>query len=121
MGRVILYEFPASQAALAQVHQDAYGNKVASRFELYVKGLELANAYQELTSASEQAARFAADNAQRLALGKPQVTADAKLVAALEKGLPDCSGIALGFDRMVMLACDAASLDEVQTFSAYRW
>ena len=121
LGRVILYEFPASQAALAQVHQDAYGNKVASRFELYVNGLELANAYQELTSASEQAARFAADNAQRLALGKPQVTADAKLVAALEKGLPDCSGIALGFDRLIMLARGAASLDEVQTFSAYRW
>ncbi|GLR63410.1 EF-P lysine aminoacylase EpmA [Marinospirillum insulare] len=121
LGRVILYEFPASQAALAQIHQDAYGNPVASRFELYINGLELANAYQELTSASEQATRFEADNAQRHALGKPQVTADAKLVAALEKGLPDCSGIAVGFDRLVMLACDAASLDEVQTFSAYRW
>ena len=119
--RVILYEFPASQAALAQIHQDAEGNKVASRFELYVNGLELANAYQELTSASEQAARFAADNAQRRALGKPEVTADIKLIAALEKGLPDCSGIALGFDRLIMLAVGAASLDEVQTFSAYRW
>lgn len=121
LGRVILYEFPASQAALAQIHQDAYGNKVANRFELYVNGLELANAYQELTSASEQAARFEADNTQRRALGKPEVTADVKLVAALEKGLPDCSGIAVGFDRVVMLACGAASLDEVQTFSAYRW
>lgn len=119
--RVILYEFPASQAALAEVHQDAYGNLVASRFELYVKGLELANAYQELTSASEQAARFAEDNAQRKALGKPEVAVDFKLIAALEKGLPDCSGIALGFDRLVMLAMGAASLDEVQTFSAYRW
>jgi len=121
LGRVILYEFPASQAALAQIHQDAYGNKVASRFELYVNGLELANAYQELTSASEQAARFEADNAQRRALGKPEATVDAKLVAALEKGLPDCSGIAVGFDRVVMLACGAACLDEIQTFSAYRW
>lgn len=119
--RVVLYEFPASQAALAQIHQDAYGNLVASRFELYINGLELANAYQELTSASEQAARFAADNAQRRALGKPEVTADIKLIAALEKGLPDCSGIALGFDRLIMLAVGAASLDEVQTFSAYRW
>lgn len=119
--RVVLYEFPASQAALAQIHQDAYGNSVASRFELYINGLELANAYQELTSASEQAARFAADNAQRRALGKPEVTADIKLIAALEKGLPDCSGIALGFDRLIMLAVGAASLDEVQTFSAYRW
>ena len=121
LGRVLLYEFPASQAALAQIHQDAYGNKVASRFELYVKGLELANAYQELTSASEQEARFNADNAQRRALGKPEVTADTQLIAALEAGLPDCSGIALGFDRLIMLACGAASLDEIQTFSAYRW
>lgn len=121
LGRVILYEFPASQAALAQIHQDEYGNQVASRFELYVNGLELANAYQELTSSSEQAARFEADNKQRRILGKPEVAADVKLVAALEKGLPDCSGIAVGFDRVVMLACGAASLDEVQTFSAYRW
>jgi len=121
LGRVILYEFPASQAALAQIHQDAQGNKVASRFELYINGLELANAYQELTSASEQKARFAADNLQRRALGKPEVTEDMQLIAALEKGLPDCSGIALGFDRLIMLACEAASLDEVQTFSAYRW
>lgn len=119
--RVILYEFPASQAALAQIHQDAFGEFVASRFELYVQGLELANAYQELTSASEQAERFAADNAQRRALGKPEVTTDTKLIAALEKGLPDCSGIALGFDRLIMLASGATSLDETQTFSAYRW
>lgn len=121
LGRVIVYEFPASQAALAQVHHDASGNKVASRFELYVKGLELANAYQELTSASEQAARFAADNQQRVALGKPEVAVDIKLLEALQQGLPECSGIALGFDRLIMLACGAASLDEVQTFSAYRW
>lgn len=121
LGRVIVYEFPASQAALAQVHHDASGNKVASRFELYVDGLELANAYQELTSASEQAARFAADNQQRVALGKPEVVVDVKLLEALQQGLPECSGIALGFDRLIMLACGAASLDEVQTFSAYRW
>lgn len=119
--RVILYEFPASQAALAQIHQDDSGNQVASRFELYVKGLELANAYQELTLASEQAKRFAAGNAQRRALGKPEVIADTQLIAALEQGLPDCSGIALGFDRLIMLALGATCLDEVQTFSAYRW
>lgn len=121
MGRVVLYEFPASQAALAQIHQDQYGNAVASRFELYVDGLELANAYQELTAADEQAARFAADNAQRQALGKKQVTPDHQLIKALQQGLPKCSGIALGFDRLVMLALQANSLDEVLTFSALRW
>lgn len=121
LGRVVLYEFPASQAALAQVHQDAFGNAVASRFELYVDGLELANAYQELTSSTEQARRFAADNQQRRALGKPEITPDEKLIEALQQGLPDCSGIALGFDRLVMLALGAASLDEIQAFSALRW
>lgn len=121
MGRVVLYEFPASQAALAQIHQDQYGNAVASRFELYVDGLELANAYQELTAADEQAARFAADNAQRQALGKKQVTPDHQLIKALQQGLPECSGIALGFDRLVMLALQVNSLDEVLTFSALRW
>lgn len=121
LGRVVLYAFPASQAALAQVHEDAFGNAVASRFELYVDGLELANAYQELTAASEQARRFTADNQQRLQLGKLEVTPDAKLIEALQQGLPDCSGIALGFDRLVMLALGAASLDEVQAFSALRW
>lgn len=121
LGRVVLYEFPASQAALAQVHQDAFGNLVASRFELYVDGLELANAYQELTAADEQAARFVADNTQRQALGKEQVTPDTKLIEALQQGLPECSGIALGFDRLVMLTLQANSLDEVLTFSALRW
>lgn len=119
-GRVFLYDFPASQAALAQVGQDAEGNSVARRFELYIQGIEIANAYQELTSAEEQARRFAEDKRQRSALGRPEVAADARLLAALEAGLPACSGIALGFDRLVMLACGAESLDQVQAFSVSR-
>ena len=118
LGRVLVYDFPASQAALAKIRTDAYGNQVASRFELYIDGLELANAYQELTSASEQAARFAADNQQRRALGKPEVAVDQQLIAALTQGLPECSGIALGFERLIMLACQAPNLAAVQTFSA---
>lgn len=121
LGRVIVYEFPASQAALAQVHTNAEGDLVASRFELYINGLEIANAYQELTNAQEQAARFAADNLARRELNKPEVSADMQLVAALEHGLPECSGIAVGFDRLVMLAMQASHLSQVQTFSAPNW
>ena len=118
--RVVLYDFPASQAALAQIHQDAQGDAVAARFELYINGIEIANAYQELTSAQEQAARFHADQQQRALLGLPAVPADQHLLAALEAGLPECSGIALGFDRLVMLACNTASLDATQAFSVQR-
>lgn len=120
LGRVVLTDFPASQAALAEITENAEGHQVARRFELYVEGIELANAYQELTSADEQARRFAADNIQRQALGRPEVVVDQKLLAALEAGMPSCSGIALGFDRLVMLACGAKSLDEVQAFSLGR-
>jgi len=119
-GRVFLTDFPASQAALAEVTEDDEGYPVARRFELYIQGIELANAYQELTSAAEQARRFAEDNRQRCALGKEEVAVDGHLLAALEAGLPSCSGIALGFDRLVMLACKAKNLDQVQAFSLQR-
>ncbi|WP_114418170.1 EF-P lysine aminoacylase EpmA [Marinospirillum perlucidum] len=119
-GRVLVRDFPASQAALAEVTQDDEGYPIARRFELYVEGIELANAYQELTAHEEQARRFTADNEQRRQLGKPQVTEDRQLLAALQAGLPPTSGIALGFDRLLMLAAGAASLDEVQPFSYQR-
>ncbi|SFC13458.1 lysyl-tRNA synthetase, class 2 [Marinospirillum celere] len=119
-GRVFLTDFPASQAALAAIQKDDEGFPVAQRFELYVQGIELANAYQELTSAEEQAERFVQDNQQRARLGRPQVTPDANLLLALQAGLPDTSGIALGFDRLVMLASGAESLDQVQAFSISR-
>ncbi|WP_404417470.1 EF-P lysine aminoacylase EpmA [Marinospirillum sp.] len=119
-GRVFLTDFPASQAALAEVAEDEEGYPVARRFELYVQGIELANAYQELTSAEEQARRFAEDNRQRRELGREEVAVDARLLAALQAGLPPCSGIALGFDRLVMLACGADSLDQIQAFSVGR-
>jgi|AntRauTorckE6833_2_1112554.scaffolds.fasta_scaffold11931_3 lysyl-tRNA synthetase class 2 len=119
-GRVFLTDFPASQAALAEVAQDEEGYSVARRFELYIQGIEVANAYQELTSAEEQARRFAEDNRQRQTLGRPEVAVDQNLLAALQAGMPACSGIALGFDRLVMLACGANNLDEVQAFNVGR-
>ena len=106
--------FPASQAALARVCPD--DPRVAARFEFYFKGIELANGFYELTDASEQRARFAADNGKRAALGREPRAADEWLLAALAHGLPDSAGVALGVDRLLMLALGAQRIDEVLTF-----
>lgn len=109
-----LTHYPASQAALAEL--DAQDPRVALRFELYADGVELANGFRELGSAREQRARFEADNLERRRRGKPERALDERLLAALEAGLPPCSGVALGFDRCVMLATGARQLDEVVAF-----
>ena len=111
-------DYPPSQAALARLRVDAEGQKVASRFELYHRGVELANGYHELLDADEQRARFAADLRERERLGLTAIQLDRHFLAALEFGLPDCSGVALGLDRLVMLAVGAASLPEVMAFPA---
>jgi lysyl-tRNA synthetase class 2 len=111
-------DYPPSQAALARLRVDAEGQQVAARFELYYRGVELANGYHELLDAGEQRRRFAADLREREALGLPVIPLDEKLLAALEHGLPDCSGVALGFDRLVMLAVGGDALDEVMAFPA---
>jgi lysyl-tRNA synthetase class 2 len=106
-----LYDFPASQAALAQVR-----GTVASRFEAFWGPLELANGFHELGAAAEQRARFDADVAERRANGQPGRELDERFLAALAHGLPPCAGVALGFDRLVMVATGAASIDEVLAF-----
>lgn len=113
----VVVDYPASQAALARRHQDADGEWVASRFELYLNGIELANGYDELTDAAEQRERFAADNAERRRLGLPEVDVDERLLAALEHGIPDGAGVALGIDRLIQLALGKARLEDVLTFS----
>jgi lysyl-tRNA synthetase class 2 len=115
-GAVFVHSYPASMAALAQVHEDEQGRPVAARFELFVNGIELANGYHELTDAAEQARRLEADQQQRAALGLPQRPLEQRLVQALEAGLPDCAGVALGVDRLVMLALGAEGLDQVVSF-----
>jgi lysyl-tRNA synthetase class 2 len=110
-----LTHYPASQAALAQL--DSRDPRVALRFEIYADGIELANGFQELADAREQRARFLADNAARAAQGLPQMPIDEALLAALEAGLPACSGVALGFDRAVMIAVGAKRIDEVVSFT----
>ena len=113
---VFIHSYPASMAALAQVREDEQGRRVAARFELFVNGIELANGYHELTDAAEQARRLQADQQQRAALGLPQRPLELRLVQALETGLPDCAGVALGVDRLVMLALGAEGLDQVVSF-----
>lgn len=108
-----VYDYPTSQCALAQVHEDAEGNLVAGRFELYVGGYELANGYQELADAVEQRRRFDMDNQVRAEKGLVQVPADEKLLAALDSGLPACSGVALGLDRLLMLMLGSKNIRDV--------
>lgn len=110
-----IYDYPASQAALARV---ADGR--AQRFEVYVEGIELANGFHELSDAAEQRRRFEADREARGRRGLPQPPIDENLLAALESGLPDCAGVALGIDRLAMLALGKKSLAEVIAFPADR-
>jgi elongation factor P--(R)-beta-lysine ligase len=116
----ILYHYPASQAALAKATIDTAGNQVAERFELYYRGIELANGYHELADAAELRRRFVAANAARAAEGRRALPLSEKWLATMEQGLPDCSGVALGFDRLVMLAIGAESIDEVIVFPQVR-
>jgi lysyl-tRNA synthetase class 2 len=113
-----VHGYPATQAALARL--DPGDPRTARRFELYADGIELANGFHELAQASEQRARFEEDNAGRQRLGLPVQALDERLLAALGAGLPDCAGVALGFDRVVMLATGAAHIDEVLAFPTAR-
>ena len=101
----------ALQAALAQARGD-----VASRFEAYLDGIELANGFHELGDSREQRARFEQDMAARKSRGLPAMPIDERFLSALEYGLPDCSGVALGFDRLVMCATGAKHIDQVIAF-----
>ena len=115
-GPEILFHYPASQAALAKIIEDDDGQRVAERFELYWHGVELANGYHELTDAEELRTRLEAVNAARETDGRPPLPLPESLLSDMQQGLPACSGCALGFDRLAMLACGAESLDPVMPF-----
>lgn len=117
---VFVRDYPASQAALARLGTDADGQRVAQRFELYVDGIELANGFHELLDALEQQRRFEQDLQLRRSHGQAANPLDQRLLAALAHGLPDCAGIALGFDRLVMVALGLPSLAAAMSFSADR-
>ena len=113
-----VYGYPASQAALARL--DPADRRAAQRFELYCEGIELANGFHELADAREQRARFEHDIAERRRLALCTAALDERLLAALEAGLPECCGVALGFDRLVMLAEGAGRIDDVLSFPIER-
>jgi lysyl-tRNA synthetase class 2 len=111
----VLYHYPASQAALAQ--RCRADNRVADRFEVYYGSLELANGFVELTDADEQQKRFEDDQTRRRQLGKEIHAIDEKLIAALRHGLPACSGVAVGFDRLLMVRTGCDDIGSVNTFT----
>jgi lysyl-tRNA synthetase class 2 len=111
---IFLYDYPVSQAALAKIR--AGQPALASRFEVYYKGIELANGFHELQDAAEQERRFINDLAFRKQHGLPQLPIDERFLAALTHGLPDCAGVALGVDRLVMLALGSQTVADVLSF-----
>ena len=113
-----VYHFPATQASLAEISTEDH--RVAERFEVYYKGIELANGFRELTDSREQRQRFEQDNRKRAARGLPQHPVDNNLLDALEHGMPECSGVALGVDRLIMIALGASSLSDVLAFPVTR-
>lgn len=111
----LITDYPPATAALAKVETDEQGNEVAKRFEMYINGIEIANAYDELADGAALQARFEADNEERAHRGLPIMPIDERLVAACDY-LPACSGIALGIDRLLMVVTGAKSIDEVIGF-----
>lgn len=122
-GMSFLCDYPPTQAALARIRPAAEprdDQAVAERFELYIDGVELANGFHELTDAAEQGARFAHDCAERRRRGLAEIPPDTRLLAALQSGMPASSGVALGLDRLLMIAIGATHIDQVLAFPIER-
>lgn len=113
-GLTFLYDYPASQASLARLREDDC--PLGERFELYLEGIELANGFHELSDGDEQRRRFLHDNQRRSEHGLPLLPVDERLLVALSAGLPACAGVALGVDRLLMIAAGRSSLQEVLAF-----
>lgn len=113
-----VYNFPRSQASLAKI--SAEDVRVAERFECYFKGIELVNGFNELTDTEAQIKRFQEDNRQRKQLTLSEKSIDKSFIAALSKGLPQCAGVAMGIDRLIMLALKAEHIEQVISFPVER-
>jgi lysyl-tRNA synthetase class 2 len=111
---VVLKDYPVDVAALARIRRGC--PDVAERWELYAGGIELANAFSELTDGAEQARRFAVCARQRESTGRDVYPLDEEFLAALASGMPDCAGVALGIDRLAMLLTDSESIEDVRPF-----
>ena len=114
-GLTVIHDYPADQAALARLRPD--DERFAERFEIFFGGLELANGYRELLDPEEQRRRFEKERRQRSDAGQPDIQADESLLAALENGLPDCCGVAVGFDRLIMAVYGLSNIRESMSFS----
>jgi lysyl-tRNA synthetase class 2 len=112
-----LYDYPAAQCALAKVSENEQHFPVAKRFELFFGEVELANGFHELTDGTEQLRRFQQENRQRKLAGKQSGCIDENLIAALNNGMPDCSGVAMGLDRLLMALTGNTSIDSVLSFA----
>jgi elongation factor P--(R)-beta-lysine ligase len=115
---VFVTDFPATQAALARIHPE--DSRLCLRFELFFQGMELANGFMELADPALQVDRFAGENAVRNRSGRSVLPVDLRLIEALRNGLPDCAGVALGVDRVLMLRLNRSSIDEVLCFAGTR-
>ncbi|MGL1901197.1 MAG: EF-P lysine aminoacylase EpmA [Fibrobacterales bacterium] len=115
-GPELLCDYPASQAALAQTYTDQYDTLVAKRFELYINGVELCNGYEELIDPKEQERRFTDDVEKRKELGKRILSKDDFFLDALQSGVPQCAGVAIGLDRLIMLILGEEDLSKVLSF-----
>lgn len=113
-GNVFIHDYPQDQAALAEVRPGS--PPVAERFELFMNGIEIANGFHELRDADQQRHRFLDDNARRRREGCAEIPVDERLLAALESGLPQCAGVAVGLDRLLMVKCGRTRLDDVIAF-----
>jgi lysyl-tRNA synthetase class 2 len=113
---MFLWGYPATQAALAQTSRRNDGIEIAHRFELYINGIELCNGYHELLHPELLRERIVAQSATRAAAGLRPLPGESRLIAAMESGFPPCAGVALGFDRLMMLAVGATSISEVVAF-----
>ena len=111
----VVHHYPAAQGALARL--DPEDSRYAERFEIFFGDIELANGYRELTDPHEQRERFATDRRRRAAADLPDMQPDPGLLAALEQGLPECSGVAVGFDRVLMCALSTETINEVLSFA----
>ena len=115
-GLVAISDYPACQSELAQLKSDSNGIEVSDRFEIYLNGKEIANGYNELTDLEEHRARFVKARLLRREMQLPELNIDDQFLAALERGLPSCAGVALGLDRLLMLMNDAPDIADVMHF-----
>jgi len=115
-GPLFIHDYPATQAALSKIHRESDGTEIAERFELYVEGVELCNGYQELTDAVELRSRFERQNELRKAIGKSPLPVESRLLESMQAGLPECAGVALGFERLLMLLVGTNTIEDVLPF-----